>query len=451
MIDIDLLIEARWIIPIEPPERVLEQHALAVNDGRIVALLPAEEARRRYRPKSTEVLAGHALIPGLVNAHTHLAMSLLRGYADDQPLQTWLNDWIWPAEGKFVSHDFVRAGTELALAESIAGGTTCFSDMYFFADATVDVAERCGMRGQIGLVIIDFPSAWAQSPNEYFAKAEELAERVADLPLVGAAAAPHSVYAVSPENLSRSGELARRHGLKMHIHLQENAAEVEDHVRATGRRPLQTLERLGLLDENLIAVHMTQLLQSEIEAVAEAGASVVHCPESNLKLASGICPIQQLRQAGVRLALGTDGAASNNDLDMLAEARTAALVGKYISADAAAVNASTILGMATIGGARTLGLEDEIGSLEVGKAADLAAVNLTAPSLQPVYNPISQLVYAASRDHVSDVWVAGRPLMRDGTLTTLDCDRVLAEAHTWGEKIWAGRPRQGLPAGTRDR
>ena len=441
MTDIDLLVEARWIIPGDPPERVLEKHALAVKGGRIVELLPASEARARYRPKNTEVLAEHALIPGLVNAHTHLAMSLLRGYADDQPLQTWLNDWIWPAEGKFISHDFVRAGTELAVAESIAGGTTCFSDMYFFADATIDVVERCGMRGQVGLVIIDFPSAWAQTSDEYFAKAEELSDRVAGLPLVGATVTPHSVYAVSPENLSRAGELARRRGLKMHIHLQENAAEVEGHVKKTGQRPLQTLEQLGLLDENLIAVHMTQLLQSEIEAVAEAGISVVHCPESNLKLASGICPVQQLHQAGVQLALGTDGAASNNDLDMLAEARTAALIGKHLSSDAAAAQASTLLSMATIGGARALGLDDEIGSLEAGKAADLVAVNLSAPSLQPVYNPISQLIYAANRDHISHVWVAGRPLLRDGALTTLDCDRILAEARAWGEKIQAERPQ----------
>ncbi len=439
--DIDLLVEARWIIPVNPSEQVLQEHALAVDGGRIVALLPTEEARRRYRPKSTEALTEHALIPGLVNAHTHLAMSLLRGYADDQPLQVWLNNWIWPAEGKFVSHDFVRAGTELALAESIAGGTTCFSDMYFFADATVDAVERCGMRGQVGLVVIDFPSAWAQNADEYFAKAEDLSDRVADLPLVGATVAPHSVYAVSPENLGRSYELARRRGLKMHIHLQENAAEVDGQVKATGQRPLQTLEQLGLLDENLIAVHMTQLLQSEIEAVAEAGASVVHCPESNLKLASGICPIEELHRAGAQIALGTDGAASNNDLDMLAEARTAALIGKYLSSDAAAAKASTLLGMATIGGARALGLDDEIGSLEAGKAADLVAVDLSAHSLQPVYNPISQLIYAANRNHVSHVWVAGRPLMRDGALTTLDCDRILAETRAWGEKIRAERPQ----------
>ena len=441
MTDIDLLVEARWIIPVDQPERVLEKHALAVKGGRIVGLLPASEARRRYRAKSTEVLADHALIPGLVNAHTHLAMSLLRGYADDQPLQAWLNNWIWPAEGKFVSHDFVRAGTELALAESIAGGTTCFSDMYFFADATVDVVESCGMRGQVGLVIIDFPSAWARTPDEYFAKAEELSDRVAGLPLVGATITPHSVYTVSPENLSRSGELARRCGLKMHIHLHENAAEVDGQVNKTGQRPLQTMKQLGLFDENLIAVHMTQLLQSEIEAVAEAGVSVVHCPESNLKLASGICPIQELHRAGVQLALGTDGAASNNDLDMLAETRTAALISKYFSSDAAAAKASTLLSMATIGGARTLGLDGEIGSLEAGKAADMVAVNLSAPSLQPVYNPISQLIYAANRDHISHVWVAGRQLMSDGVLTTLDCDRILAETRAWGEKIQAERPR----------
>ncbi len=431
----DLLIFPQWLVPVEPADTVLTGHALAVRDGVIVDLLPADAARARYTAASVQELPGQALMPGLVNAHTHAAMTLLRGLADDLPLMTWLAEYIWPAEQRHVSAEFVQHGAELGIAEMIRGGTTCFSDMYFFPEITARAASRARMRVVAGMIVIDFPSAWASGPEEYLAKGLDLHDAWRNDPLVSTLFAPHAPYTVADTVLERVRVLADELDLPIHIHLHETAGEVQQAVSEHGERPFQRLRRLGLISPNLIAVHMTQLLDEEIGCLADAGPHVVHCPESNLKLASGFCPVAKLRAAGVNVALGTDGAASNNDLDMLGEIHTAALLGKAVANDAAALPAAEVLRMATLGGARALRLEDRVGSLEVGKDADLVAVDLGGPESAPVYNPISQIVYSASRQQVRHVWVAGRHLMNDRALTTVDVTAVTRQADAWRDTI----------------
>jgi len=436
----DTLILPRWIIPIEPAAVVLEDHALVLREGRILALLPAAEARRTVQARETITLPEHVLIPGLVNAHTHAAMSLFRGLADDLPLMDWLNHHIWPAEAKWVSPEFVRDGTQLAIAEMLLGGTTCFNDMYFFPEAAAQAAREAGMRAVVGLIVIDFPTAYAQNPDEYIEKGLQLHDALRHDPLVTAAFAPHAPYSVSDGPLGRIRTINNELNLPLHMHVHETAHEVEGAVAQNGMRPLARLDRLDLVDPSLVAVHMTQLVESEIARLAEVHASVVHCPESNLKLASGFCPLARLLAAGVTVALGTDGAASNNDLDLLGELRTAALLAKAVSADATAVPAHTALRLATLNGARVLGLDGVTGSLVPGKAADLAAFDLSDLATQPVYDPASQLVYAASRQQLTHTWVAGRCLVRDRRLTTLDEPAIRNAAQAWRRRLAGPAP-----------
>jgi 5-methylthioadenosine/S-adenosylhomocysteine deaminase len=437
LIEINTLIHARWIIPVEPHDTVLDHHAVAVHEGRILELLPSLEANEKYQAETEHRLDGHALIPGLVNAHTHAAMSLFRGLADDLPLMEWLQNHIWPAEARWVSPEFVADGARLAVAEMLRGGTTCFSDMYFFPDETARVADNAGIRAVIGLIVIDFPTVWAANADEYLHKGIAVHDHYRNNPLITTAFAPHAPYTVSDGPLQRVVTYAEELDIPVHMHVHETQHEVAEAVDNTGLRPLARLEQLGLLTPRLIAVHMTQLEDHEIARLASRGAHVVHCPESNLKLASGFCPVQKLLNAGVNVALGTDGAASNNDHGMFGEMHTAALLGKAVAVDASAVTAAQVLRMATLGGARALGLEDTIGSLEAGKAADITAVRFDAMETQPLYHPVSQLIYAAGREHVSDVWVAGRHLLKDRVLTTLDQAAILKKARAWGEKIQA--------------
>ncbi len=435
---IDLLLLPRWLIPIEPVvDQVLEDHALVVDGGRIVDILPADFARQSYAPRETIELPRHAVLPGFVNAHTHAAMSLMRGLADDLALMDWLQNHIWPAEAKHVGKGFCADGVRLAAAEMIRGGTTCFSDMYFFPDATAEVAVEAGLRAVIGLVVMDFPTAWAQNWEEYLHRGLGVYDRVRGQALLSAAFAPHAPYTVSDAPLRRIRELATELNLPVHMHVHETAGEVDAAVASGGKRPWQRLRELDLLGEDFVAVHMTQLSDDEIAEAGRLGVSVVHCPESNLKLASGFAPVAKLLAAGVNLALGTDGAASNNDLDMLGELRTAALLAKAVSGDAQALPAAAALRMATLGGARAFGLENQIGSLLRGKSADFCAIDLDHPATQPVYNVISQIVYAAGRDQVSDVFVAGRALLRNGQLQTLDQAAVLARAREWRDRLRA--------------
>ncbi len=435
MEQVDTLLHARWIIPVEPDNAVHEHHSLAVKDGRIHALLPTKDARDRYRADVELDLAEHALIPGLINAHTHAAMSLFRGLADDLPLMEWLNDHIWPAEGTWVNPEFARDGTQLAMAEMLKGGVTCFSDMYFFPDETAQAAADAGMRAVVGMILIDFPTAWAGDAEEYLRKGLDLHDRFRNHPLIATAFAPHAPYTVSNGPLERVRVLAEELDVPIHMHVHETAAEIQQGMEQHGSRPLQRLEQLGLATPHLVGVHMTQLNDEEITAYARSGAHVVHCPESNLKLASGFCPVQKLVQAGINVAIGTDGAASNNDLDMFAEMRSAALLAKAVAQDASALPAAQALRMATLNGARALGLDEETGSLLPGKAADITAVNLGGIEAQPLYHAISQLVYTGGRHQVSDVWVAGQHLVKEGILTTLDEDDILTKARDWQRKI----------------
>ncbi len=432
---VDTLIHAQWIIPVVPENLVLENHSLAIEGGRILDILPTLEAREKYLAANELELTGHALIPGLINAHTHASMSLLRGLADDLPLMTWLNEHIWPAEGHWVSEEFVHDGTQLAIAEMLRGGTTCFNDMYFFPDVAGRAADAAGIRAVVGLIAIDFPSAWATDADDYLHKGLEVHDQFRGNNLIHTAFAPHAPYSVSNEPLERIRVLADELEIPVHIHLHETNDEIVQGLQNHGNRPMQRLQELGLLTPSLMAVHMTHLETGEIETFAGGGGHVVHCPESNLKLASGFCPVNRLMKAGVNVALGTDGAASNNDLDMFSEMHTAALLAKGVAEDASAVPAASALSMATINGARALGLGDVTGSLETGKSADLVAVDLLRLNTQPVYHPISQLVYAASREQVNHVWVAGRELLRDGALTTIDEASVISRANHWQQKI----------------
>ncbi len=432
---IDTLVEAGWVIPVEPDETVLENHAIALRDGRIAAILPQAQAKRRFEAESTVSLPGHAIIPGLVNAHTHAAMSLFRGLADDIPLMRWLNEHIWPAEQKWVSDTFVREGTRLAVAEMIRGGTTCFNDMYFYPDETARVASDAGMRVVVGLIVLDFPSVWASSADEYITKGTEVHDQFLNDPLVTSAFAPHAPYTVSDEPLERVRTYADELDIPIHMHVHETAEEVAESVAKSGERPLARLERLGLLSNRLMAVHLTQLEAHEIEKLAALGVNATHCPESNLKLASGFCPVAALAGAGVNVCIGTDGAASNNDLGMLAEMRSAALLAKGVSGDASAVPAHAALRMATLNGAAALGLDAEIGSLEPGKAADMVAVDLSQLETQPAHHPISQVVYSAGRHQITDVWINGHRVLKGRQLVTLDAQQIGRESRRWAERL----------------
>jgi 5-methylthioadenosine/S-adenosylhomocysteine deaminase len=434
---IDTLIHARWIVPVEPDERIFTNHSLAVDDGRILDILPTEEARLRYTPAVEQELDRHLLIPGLVNAHTHAAMTLLRGLADDLPLNEWLNRHIWPAESRWVSEEFVHDGSRLAMAEMLRGGTTCFNDMYFFPDVTARAASSCGMRACVGLIVIDFPTVWAQDADEYISKGLAVHDQYRADPLVRTAFAPHAPYTVSDGPLERVRVLADELDIGIHMHVHETAEEIRTAVELTGARPLARLAELGLVSPALMSVHMTQLDPEEIDAYAAQGGHVVHCPESNMKLASGFCPAAALAGARINVALGTDGPASNNDLDMIGEMRSAALLGKLVSGNASALPAHQLLRMATLNGATALGLGDQTGSLTPGKWADVAAVRLDTIETQPLYDPVSQLVYACGRDQVTDVWVAGRHLLKERELTTLDIHEILHRARDWQARISA--------------
>lgn len=433
----ELLIHAQWVLPVDPEDRQLDDHAVAIADGRIRALMPSQEARRSIQAQRVIELPGHLLIPGLVNAHTHAAMTLMRGLADDLPLMTWLHQHIWPTEKRWIDPGFVGDGTRLAVLEMLRGGVTCYNDMYFYPEVTAQVTAEAGMRGVIGMIVVDFPTGYADTADDYIAKGLALHDRYREHPLIRVAFAPHSPYAVSDAPFERIRVLADELEVPIHVHLHETHDEVVQSLRDHGERPLGRLDRLGLVGPALVSIHMTQLEDPEIERLAQAGAHVVHCPESNLKLASGFCPVAKLLDAGVNVGLGTDGAASNNDLNLLGEMRTAALLGKGVAGSAAAVPAAAALRMATINGARALGLEGEIGSLEPGKSADLVALDLGDSHTQPIYHPVSQLVYAAGRHQVRQVWVQGQHVIRDGVSMRLDATEVIASARTWGERIGA--------------
>lgn len=435
MNSVDLLIHARWVIPVEPARTVLDYHSVAVKDGLIADVLPSDLARRTVQAARVVDLGEHVLIPGLVNLHTHAAMALMRGIGDDLPLMRWLQEVIWPAEAKHVSDTFVREGTLLAAVEMLRGGITTCSDMYFHPDAAAQAFDLVGMRAMLGIVLIDFPTAYATDADDYLRKGLAARDRWRRQPRIGFTVAPHAPYTVSDENLIRAQTLARELDLPLHIHLHETDGEIRESIAAHGLRPLARLERLGIAADNLVAVHAVHLNSHDIDLLASHGASVAHCPTSNMKLASGIAPVPRLLEAGVRVGLGTDGAASNNRLDLFQEMRHAALLAKVSSGDATAVPAHSALHMATLAGAEALGLGDEIGSIVRGKRADLCAVNLGDISMRPCFEPLSHLVHAAGRDQVSHVWIDGESRVDAGVALLQISDKELLRIAT----VWQTR------------
>lgn len=432
---IDQLIHAKYIITCEDKNRIFEEHALAVKDGKILAIVPSKEAKTTYQANTESHYTSHAIMPGFINSHTHLAMNLLRGFADDLELMDWLNNYIWPAEGKWVSNEFVYDASRLAMAEMIRGGTTCFNDMYFYFNTTAKAAEEIGIRAHIGMHIIGVPTAWAQTIDENFSKAIEFYQQYKNNPFVTPTMSPHSTYTLSIDDLVRCKNLADEYKLKINIHLQESPAEINQSMQQHGKRPLQRIHEIGMVTPNLIAIHMTQIDDNDFAILKKNKPSLVHCPESNLKLVSGACPVEKLHQLGINVALGTDGAASNNDLDMIGEIRTAAFIGKITANDPKAVSAENVLKMATINGAKALGIDHLTGTLTPGKSADFIAINLEQIETVPLYHPLSQIVYAASREQITDVWVKGKQLLKNRQLQTVDEKELINKAQSWRNKI----------------
>lgn len=413
------LIEAQWIAPVRSDgeagcaaDDCLVDHTVVVGDDRILEVLPIAQARQRHPQAKRVALPGHLLVPGFVNLHAHAAMALFRGVGDDLPLPAWLRERMWPLESRLVDPQFVRDGATLAFAEMLLGGTTCANDMYFFAEACIEAALAVGMRTAQGIIVVDFPTVYASNPAEYLRKGLALRDRMRDEPLVSFCLAPHAPYTVGDESLARVATISRELGLPVHIHVHETAEEIAESIAQHGKRPLARLDALGLVGPEMIAVHAVHLDDEDLHRLAAGGASVAHCPHSNLKLACGIAPTARMHEMGIRVGIGTDGSASNNRLDLLAEARTAALLAKAASGRADAWPAARTLRAMTLDAAAALGLDARIGSIEPGKQADLVAIDLRAPELLPVYDPVSQLVYAGGREHVSEVWVAGKHVVR---------------------------------------
>jgi 5-methylthioadenosine/S-adenosylhomocysteine deaminase len=432
---IDLIIHAKWIIPVIPNNKLFSDCALVVDKGRIIAIKPTASVAQHYQAKEEQRLDKHVLMPGLINAHGHGAMSLLRGYADDLPLDTWLNEHIWPTEAKFVGADFVRDGAELAIAEMIRSGTTCFSDMYFFPEETAAAAHRAGIRCQITFPILEFPSAWANDADDYISKGLTLRDNYRSNPLITVIFGPHAPYTVSDATFTRIATLAPEIQCGIQVHLHETKGEVANVIAESGQRPIQRLYDLQVLTPTTQCVHMTQLTDEDIALLQQTGAHVIHCPESNLKLASGFCPVEKLLNAGVNVALGTDGAASNNNLDMFGEMHTAALLGKAVAEDAAALNAQQVLEMATINGARALGIDQDTGSLEIGKYADIIALELDALEHSPLHNILSNIIYTHNGHRISHSWVNGKLLMNNRELCTVNLGDIANKAQHWQTRL----------------
>lgn len=433
---IDTLIFARWIIPVEPSNTVLENHAIAINKGKIIEICPTALIEEKFLAKEIYHLNEHALIPGLINTHTHSPMVLFRGLANDLPLMTWLQDYIWPAENKWLSAEFMADGTELAIAEMLRSGTTCFNEHYLFPNIIAKTALKMQMRASVGIFLIDAPTAWATHIDEYIEKGFlAFNEYYQQHELLNFSLAPHAPYTLSDESLLKTKMLAEQYQLPIHMHVHETQNEVESSLKQYNKRPLKRLHKLGLLSNQFQNIHMTQITDEDIAILQATQAHVIHCPESNLKLNSGFCSVQKLLDAKINVALGTDGAASNNDLDMFSEMRTAAMIGKVIANNPSSISAMTTLEMATINGAKTLQLEHKIGSLKSGKAADIVAINMNALNSTPVYNPISHIVYAINSRQVSHVWVNGKCLLENKTFTQFDQQEILAKAREWQQKI----------------
>ena len=440
---VDLVIEARWVATVAANQAVLENYSVVVQSGIIVDVLPILESRQKYTASSVVCLENHVLMPGLINCHTHAAMSLMRGLADDIALMPWLEQHIWPAEQAVVSERYVQDASLLACAEMLSGGITCFNDMYFYPQATAAAATQAGMRANLGLLVIDFPSAYANDADDYLQKGFDAHDTWRNNPLITSSIAPHAPYTVSNQTLHKVITYAEQLGLGIHTHLHETQDEIVKSDAQYSLRPIQRLAELGLLGPNFVAAHGVHLLANEIELLAEYGCHIVHCPSSNLKLASGIAPVAQLLAKGVNVALGTDGAASNNRLDIFAEMRLAALLAKGVTGDASVLPAHQALAMATIHGAKALGLDHKIGSIEVAKLADLTAVRLDDIATAPYYDPISHLIYCCGREHVTHTWVAGELRYSDGIYASIEPNELKEIVNVWQPKLSQLKSEQG--------
>lgn len=434
---VDQIIHAKWLITGAENEAPLENHALIIESGKIKEIISSSLAKERYTSKNVQEFPYHAILPGIINSHTHIGMNYFRGLADDTSLMNWLNNHVWPAEKKWVSYDFVRDASLFAMAEMIRCGTTCFNEMYFFFQATAEAAEIAGMRANVGITIMEFPTNWAQTTDEYFAKGIEFYEQYKNHDRIYPTLAPHAPYTVSDASLLRAKDIAEKYNLKINLHLHETADEVNQSIEKYNKRPIKRLYDIDYLSPRLLAIHMTQINDEDLEILAKTKPNVIHCPESNMKLASGACPVEKLKKIGINVALGTDSVASNNDLDMISEMRSAAFLSKLSTRNPESLSAQEAISMATINGAKALGLDHIIGSLSAGKAADFIAINLDEIETLPIYHPSSQIVYSSSRQQVTDVWVAGKQLMKNRKLTTLDEQELKAKAKEWGEKIKA--------------
>jgi 5-methylthioadenosine/S-adenosylhomocysteine deaminase len=435
---VDTLVCARWVVPVEPDGPVLEDHAVAIRGGRIVAVLPSALATLRY--EATDVLERphHVVLPGFVNAHTHAAMTLLRGRAENMTLGPWLQDAIWPIERRWVDPEYVRDGTELAIAEMLRAGVTCFADMHLWPEVVAATAAEMHMRASVGLVVVESATRWATGPDDYIEKGLALRDAYRGDPLVTTFFAPHSPYTINDATLVRIRRLADELETPVAMHLHESAWEIERSQALHGMRPLDRLAKLGLVSPLLVAVHMTHAEASDLDTLAAAGAAAVHCPQSNLKLGAGVAPVAEMLGRGIRVGLGTDGAASNNDLDVLSEMQTAALLAAGVSGRPGSLAARDVLRMATLEGAKALGLGESTGSLTTGKWADLCCVDLRTPGSWPVHDVVATLVHSCSSRQVTDTWVAGRHVYADGALRYLDEAAVLERADAWRKRIDAG-------------
>jgi len=432
---VDLVIEARWLCPIVPKNTLLEYQSVVIQSGKIVDICATSSASELYQANDVVQLTEHVLIPGLINLHTHAAMSLMRGMADDLPLMAWLNEHIWPAEQVVLSDQYVQDASLLACAEMLSGGITCFNDMYFYPQATSIAASQAGIRANLGLVVLEFPTAYATDAADYLQKGFDAHDSWRGNPLISTSIAPHAPYTVSNQTFETVLTYAEQLGLGIHTHLHETRDEIVQSQTQFGLRPLQRFAQLGLLSPNFVAAHGVHLLDSEIDMLAEFGCHIAHCPSSNLKLASGIAPVSKLLAKGVNVGLGTDGAASNNRLDIFAEMRLSALLAKGMSEDATVIPAHQALEMATMNAAKAIGLEDRIGSIEIGKLADLTAVKLNEPILNPCYDPVSHLVYTCGREHVSHTWVAGELRYSNGLYANIEPLELKEIINTWQPKL----------------
>lgn len=432
---VDHIIHARWLITGIEKQETLANHSLIIDKDKIKEILPTAEANKRYSSNNIHDYNQHAIMPGMINSHTHIGMNFFRGLADDLALMNWLNNYIWPAEKKWVNHEFVRDASLLAMAEMIRGGTTCFNDMYFFLQATAEAAEISGMRAHIGITVIEFPTNWAQTTDEYFEKGLEFYEQYKHHPRITTTFAPHAPYTISDATFLKIKEIADKYHLKINLHVHETLDEINQSMEKYKKRPIKRLQELGILSPQLIAIHLAQLNDEDIDILAATQPNIVHCPESNMKLASGVCPVEKLRARGINVALGTDSVASNNDLDMIGEVRSAAFLAKLSTMNPESLNAHEAISLATMNGAKALGTDHITGSLTAGKAADFIAIDLEQIETLPLYHPTSQIVYSSSRQQVTDVWVAGKQLMKNRQLLTLDEEELKAKAKMWGRKI----------------